>query len=75
MARLADMVQRVVDVDIEGNPATIDLDHRRRDINPASEKRRAQMIDLDARADTVLAVVEMLKRQEAAGFLDIAGVA
>ena len=68
----ADLVaELVVHFDVEQHPAAVDFGDRCVHIDPHIDQRRAQMIDLDPRADRILAVVEMGIEQILAGALDV----
>src|SRR5690606_27859498 len=57
--------------DVEGDRATLDFGDRDLQLDRHAHQGRREVVELDARADRVLAGVEVLEQQLAAGDLDV----
>ena len=72
MAAAADEVLLVPRLDLEGHCAPFQFQNLAFDPDGHAEQRRREVLDLDARADRVLAGVEVREQQVAAGDFDVA---
>jgi hypothetical protein len=72
MARAADRVDLVAAAHLERDRAAFHLDQVHGELDLHAEERRREVIDLHARADRILAGIEMREQQLATGDLDVA---
>src|SRR5260221_4243641 len=67
MATSRHRVDGVAHCHLESHAPPVHLSHRHGEVDPHIDQRCRQMVDLDARTDGILAIVEMIEEKVAAG--------